>query len=153
MLFNIYNFFSCLKQLFVFFAQFGEGRFHCLKKMFHKTWRTTNLCQLSCHSKLSTRFHCSQGRSSTFRLPWSSQIPGCPYMNKQVLNLVVGPRLKKTMHKFRYVLLLFFCCCCCCCRFSLYCCFVNFCIPLLRHLSEAPNIYFRKYLFGRRFEI
>ena len=29
-------------------------------------------------------------------------------MNKQVLKLVVGPRLKKTMHKFRYVLLLFF---------------------------------------------
>ena len=78
-----------------------------LRKMFHKTWRATNLRQLSCHNKLSTGFHCSQGRSSTSRLPWSSQLPGCPYMNKHVLRLVVGPRLKKTMHKFRYVLLLF----------------------------------------------
>ena len=43
----------------------------------------SHLRQLSCHSKLLTGFHCSEGRSSSSRLLWSHQSPGCSYRNKQ----------------------------------------------------------------------
>ena len=94
-----------------FVVTFTERQYR--KCLYEKEWLANRtvasfFTDMFCHSKLSTGFHCSQGRSSTSRLPWSSQIPGCPYMNKHFLKLVVGPRLKKTMHKFRYVLLLLF---------------------------------------------
>ena len=48
----------------------------------------SHLRQLSCRSKRSMGFHCSQGRSSTSRLLQSDQSPGCSCMNN-LLQLII----------------------------------------------------------------
>ena len=67
--------------------------FQIIKRRFY-------LHQLSCHSKLSTGFHCSQGRSSTSRLLQSHQSLGCSYKNKQAAwnsNLALLQQIIKQM--------------------------------------------------------
>ena len=54
-----------------------------VKQVSLKTSFLTYLRQLSYHRRPLKGFHSSQGRSSTPRLLWSLQSPGCPYMNEQ----------------------------------------------------------------------